>query len=417
MPQGSRALQIAEEAVHGGADWIEAGTPLIKSEGIGIVRQLKQRCPGKTIVADLKTMDVGALEADMAAKMGADVVVVMGVAGDSTIGEAVRAATKSGAKVMVDMMAVSNPLQRAVELAPLGISYICLHVGVDQQMHGEMADPSEWLRDSPVGVAVAGGINSESAGKLVAAGAEIIIVGGAITKSPDVAVAVRTIKRAMETSSPVESPLFRRYSEEKLAEAFSKVSTANICDAQHRQGAMRGIVQRSGKERRMIGRAVTVQTAAGDWAKPVEAIDIAKPGDVIVVDAGGGERAVWGELASRSAIRNNIAGLVVDGAIRDLEEIRESGFPCYSRFVSPEAGEPMGFGGIGPKIMCGGVTVRNGDWIIGDSDGVVVVPVERAAEIANRALDVLERENRLREEIARGSTLSKVQDLKKWEKA
>lgn len=417
MPQGSRALQIAEEAAHGGADWIEAGTPLIKSEGIGIVRLLKERFPGKTIVADLKTMDVGALEADMAAKMGADVIVVMGVASNSTIEEAIRAATKFGAKVMVDMMAVPDPLQRAVELAPLGISYICLHVGVDQQMRGEVPDPTEVLSTSPVDVAVAGGINSESAGRLAADGAEIIIVGGAITKSPDVAEATRTIKRAMETGSSEESPLFRRYSEEKLTEAFSKVSTSNICDAQHRQGAMRGIIQRSGAGRRMVGRAVTVQTVAGDWAKPVEAIDVAKPGEVIVVDAGGGEKAVWGELASRSAVRKGIAGFVVDGAIRDFEEIRESGFPCYSRFVSPDAGEPMGFGGIGPKIVCGGITVRNGDWVIGDSDGVVVVPAERAAEIANRALDVLERENRLREEIARGSTLSKVQELKKWEKA
>ena len=90
--------------------------------------------------------------------------------------------------------------------------------------------------------------------------------------------------------------------------------------------------------------------------------------------------------------------------------------PVYSRFVSPDAGEPKGFGGIGMPITCGGVRVQTGDWVIGDANGVVVVEARRAVEVANRALDVLERENRIREEIKHGSTLSKVLELKKWEK-
>jgi 3-hexulose-6-phosphate synthase/6-phospho-3-hexuloisomerase len=91
------------------------------------------------------------------------------------------------------------------------------------------------------------------------------------------------------------------------------------------------------------------------------------------------------------------------------------GFPAFSRHVAPNAGEPKGFGGIGLEIVCGEQLVRSGDWIVGDDSGVVVIPQERAVEIANRAVDVAEREDRLREEIKQGGTLSGVQELEKWE--
>ncbi len=108
--------------------------------------------------------------------------------------------------------------------------------------------------------------------------------------------------------------------------------------------------------------------------------------------------------------------MVIDGAVRDIDEIRALGFPVFSRFVSPNAGEPKGHGEIGIEVTVGGQRVRPGDWIIGDASGLVVVPRERAQEIANRALDVREHENRVREEIQRGSTLSSVQKLERWER-
>jgi len=415
--QGKRAVQIAREAVEGGADWVEAGTPLIKSEGMEIVRRLKKEFPGKVIVADLKTMDVGAMEADMAVKSGADVIVIMGVSSDSTISEAVQAAAKFGAKVMVDLMGVRDPLKRGKEVAALGAEYICMHMAVDEQMGGVTAESlAPMIRKMPIGVAVAGGITASSAAQLAAAGAEIIIVGGAITKSADVKGATRTIKKAITTKKAGRGKEFKKYAEEEIAEAFSKVSTPNICDAQHRQGHMKGIKRRNTKDVKMVGKALTVQTLNGDWAKSVEAVDFAKPGDVIVIDAGGGDSAVWGELAACSAIGKGIMGVVVDGAIRDIDEMDAMGFPCFSRHVSSDCGEPKGYGGINLTIKCGGLKVRSGDWIIGDANGVVIVPAEKAVEVANRSLDVLERENRIREEIKRGSTLSKVLELKKWEK-
>ena len=83
--------------------------------------------------------------------------------------------------------------------------------------------------------------------------------------------------------------------------------------------------------------------------------------------------------------------------------------------MSPHAGEPKGYGGIGQEINCGGQHIRSGDWIIGDENGIIVVPQETAVEVANRSVDVMERENRIREELKRGRTLSSVQELEKWE--
>jgi len=413
-----RALQAAKEAVEGGADWVEAGTPLIKSEGVEVVRALRKAFPGRVIVADLKTMDTGAFEVEIAAKAGADVVTVMGVTDDATIAEAVKAARRYGAKIMVDLMRVPDKPKRAKELEALGVHYLNLHVSIDEQMIART--PLEELKAvckaSSLPVAVAGGLNSETVAQAVKAGARIIIVGGAIIKAEKVADATRTIRRALDSKVRIPTGLYKKYGKEDLFSAFGKVSTPNLADAMQKRGVMRGIVPRNPHPAKTVGRALTVKTADGDWAKPVEAIDRAEKGDVIVIDVGGGPTAVWGELASWSCKVKGVAGVVIDGAARDIDSIIDIGFPCFSRHLAPHAGEPKGHGEIGGEIECGGQIVRTGDWIVGDDSGVVVVPQEVAVEMANRALDVLERENRIREEIKRGGTLSSVLELEKWEK-
>ena len=210
-------------------------------------------------------------------------------------------------------------------------------------------------------------------------------------------------------------PLFKKYDKTQLRKAFSMVSTPNISDAMHKQGALQDI--RPVKFGfRMVGRALTVRTIDGDWAKPVEAIEKADKGEVIVVDVNGGKTAIWGELASWSAKLKGLAGVVIDGAVRDLDDIVKMDFPIFCKYITSNAGEPKGFGEIGAEIKCGGQNVKNGDWIVGDDSGVVVIPQEIAQEIANRSLDVKENENRIREEIKSGGSLGSVLKLKKWEK-
>lgn len=408
-----RALQIAEEAVAGGADWLEAGTPLIKAEGMDIVRALHSM--GKRVVADMKTMDVGTVEAEMVAKAGGKVICVLGLASDQTIREAVKASHQYGIEVMVDMMGVGDIRKRVQEVEQMGADYICVHTSVDEQMAGKnpFAALEEAVAAASVPVAVAGGINAKMAREVVERGADIVIVGGAIIKAENARDAARAIKEAM-AGGAIKEDSFKKYGVEELHEAFSRVSTCNICDAMHNRGFMQGIYPLK-RGTHMAGPALTVKTMDGDWAKVVEAVDRARKGAVIVAEAGEGRQAVWGELATLSAQMKGLAGIVIDGAVRDVHIIETLDIPVFSRRVAAEAGEPRGYGEIGCEVQCGGQRVRNGDWIVGDDNGVVVVPREEAQEIANRAIHVMERENRIREEIRRGGTLSSVLNLEKWE--
>jgi 3-hexulose-6-phosphate synthase/6-phospho-3-hexuloisomerase len=121
-------------------------------------------------------------------------------------------------------------------------------------------------------------------------------------------------------------------------------------------------------------------------------------------------------LATWSAIIKGIEGVVINGTVRDLDDIVKMDLPIFTRHIASNAGEPKGYGEIGAEIQFGGQLIKTGDWIIGDDSGVIVVPQDIAQEIANRALDVKEHENRIREEIKKGGSLSSVLKLKKWEK-
>src|SRR3989442_59727 len=351
-----RALLAAKEAVDGGADWLEAGTPLVKSEGIEVVRQLKKSFPGKTIVADLKTMDTGAFEVEIAARAGADVSPVRGVRDDATILEAVRAARRYGWKIMVDLMRVADKPARAKELEKLGVDYLNMHVSIDEQMiaHTPLQELKAVAAATSIPVAVAGGVNSETVGQALKAGASIVIVGGAIIKAEDVADATRTIKKAILLRTSIPTGLYKKYTEADVGDAFRKVSTPNLADAMQKRGVMTGLVPRIRHGTKLVGTAVTVKTADGDWAKPVEAIDRAKSGDVIVIDVGGGPTAGWGELAANSCLVEGVARVGIDGAVRDLATGLQVNFPGFSRHAAPHAGEPKGPAGRGGRTQCGG---------------------------------------------------------------
>src|SRR5690554_6472093 len=121
--QFSRALAVGTQAVAGGADYIEAGTGLIKSEGLDAVRRLRSAFPDKTIIADMKTMDAGKIEAEAAAKAGADVMTVCGSADMATILECVEAGKHYGCLVAVDLLGIENPLELAKKLEDSGVAW------------------------------------------------------------------------------------------------------------------------------------------------------------------------------------------------------------------------------------------------------------------------------------------------------
>jgi 3-hexulose-6-phosphate synthase/6-phospho-3-hexuloisomerase len=413
----SRALKVAQEAVEGGVDWLEAGTPLIKSEGLDAVRALKKQFPNHIIVADMKTMDAGRVEVESAAKAGANIAGVLGVASDATIKECIEAAANYGFEIIVDMIGVQDVVTRAKQAEGFGAHYIGIHTAIDEQMEG--VSPFDKLRDVAeavnIPIAAAGGINSETAAEAIEAGASIVVVGGAIIKAPDAKLAAENIKKAVETGQKIETQQYKRVTGEEIRGIFAQVSTPHISDVMHRGRELEGIcpVVPGAK---VVGKAITVRTAPGDWAKPVEAIDEAGEGDVIVVDAYGLGPAVWGEEATRSCIQRKIAGIVINGGIRDIKEIRALGFPAFAKLIMPAAGEPRGWGQIGVPINVGGIDIHTGDWVVGDDNGVMVIPKDIAVEIANRAMYWMEKESREMKEIDEGSTLAKVSELLRWEK-
>jgi len=146
--------------------------------------------------------------------------------------------------------------------------------------------------------------------------------------------------------------------------------------------------------RKLCGTAITVQARPGDNLLSLKAIEVAQPGDVIVIATQGDTAlSVWGGFMSMMAARRGIAGVVTDGVIRDVEQSREADLPIYAVGVTPAAPTKEGTGQINTSISCGGVVVEPGDIVVGDEDGVVVVPRHEAKAVAERVRERIAKED------------------------
>ena len=157
----------------------------------------------------------------------------------------------------------------------------------------------------------------------------------------------------------------------------------------------------------VFGPALTVQVPAGDNLAIHAALAHAQPGDVLVIDGAGHlERALMGGIMSTQARATGVAGVVIDGAMRDAAELRAMGMPSFAAGVHPAGPHKAGDGSVGLPVTCGDVNVSTGDWIFGDDDGVVVVPVARKNELISGALAKLGREQARLTAIARGELVA-----------
>jgi RraA family protein len=173
-----------------------------------------------------------------------------------------------------------------------------------------------------------------------------------------------------------------------LVERFRRLPVANISDCMMRivAGGPRLRPMHSGTP--MAGVALTVKTRPGDNLFVHKALDLAKPGDVIVVDAGGDlTNAIIGELMSGYAASRKIAGIVINGAIRDADILRQSDFPVYAAGVTHRGPYKDGPGQINVPVSLDGMVVRPGDIVLGDGDGVLCIPLEDAERICAAATD------------------------------
>jgi regulator of RNase E activity RraA len=198
---------------------------------------------------------------------------------------------------------------------------------------------------------------------------------------------------------------------DQVAKCYS--ASAVFADVMYRTGVMDSAIKPAFKAK-AVGQAVTVQLSRGDLVDPLKALEMGKPGDIIVVDAGGEtETSVCGGLMGGLAKNRGIRGMIVDGAGRDIDELEDIGWPIWTRAVTPRGTHTMFSGrkeelSINVPISCGGVPVSPGDFVVADVIGVTVVPLARAEELLELAREQAEREQKTREWVARGKT---VEDL------
>ena len=180
-------------------DIIELGTPLIKAEGLRAVTAIKEAHPDKIVFADLKTMDAGELEADIAFSAGADLVTVLGTAGDSTIAGAVKAARAHGKGVVVDLIGVADKAARAREVTALGAEFVEMHAGLDEQAQEGFTFQTLLTdgADSGVAFSVAGGVSVSTIEAVQRSGASVAVAGGAIYSAADPAAAAAALRAAI----------------------------------------------------------------------------------------------------------------------------------------------------------------------------------------------------------------------------
>ncbi|MBY6028034.1 RraA family protein [Halomonas sp. DP8Y7-1] len=203
-----------------------------------------------------------------------------------------------------------------------------------------------------------------------------------------------------------------------LLEKFDKVlsyysATAVFADSQYRTGVMDSAIKPAFRAK-VCGQAITVQLSKGDLVDPLKALEMGQPGDIIVVDAGGDPNtSVCGGLMGALAKNRGIRAMVVDGAGRDTDELEDIHWPIWTRAITPRGTHTM-FSerkeelSINVPIACGGVPVNPGDFIVADVMGVTVIPLARAAEVVELALEQAEREEATRAWVQQGKT---VEDL------
>ncbi len=179
--------------------------------------------------------------------------------------------------------------------------------------------------------------------------------------------------------------------------------TGNVGDCIGRGAALDTRVRSLSHGMKIVGPALTVKTAPTDNLMIHKALTLAKPGDVLIIDGGGDiSWALMGFLMMSAAIKLQLAGVIIDGAVRDVEEIRNSGFPVFSTAISPNGPFKEGPGEINFPIQCAGQLVNPGDIVVADDDGVVIIPQEIADETIPKIEAIIAREEKRIEEIHSG---------------
>lgn len=193
----------------------------------------------------------------------------------------------------------------------------------------------------------------------------------------------------------------------RLVKEIRTIRTSLLSDALGKGGAMDHDMQCLSANCRMAGPAVTVRVHTADILMVGITLSRCPKGSVLVID-GQGElnTALWGEVTTLAARLKGLQGVVIDGAIRDLYKIRHDKLPVFARGVVPNAGGVQYAGEFQVPVQCGGAIVHPGDWVVGDEDGVVVVPQDRLESVVEAAKRLAVVEKKIEDEVAKGKDLA-----------
>lgn len=196
-----------------------------------------------------------------------------------------------------------------------------------------------------------------------------------------------------------------------LAE-FARCPAAMLSDAMANLHTMDSGIRTMVPGENLCGPAVTIATRAGDFLAVLKALQVAQRGDVLVIDnQSRPDTAMWGEVVTMEAQFKGVQGLVVDGLIRDIADIRRRGFPVFARGTTPRVAGRNNLGEVNVVVQCGGVAVTPGDIVIGDEDGVVVVPKRKAREVLTGAKAILDFEDGFKRKIEAGHSQAELFEL------
>lgn len=186
-------------------------------------------------------------------------------------------------------------------------------------------------------------------------------------------------------------------------EKMLELGSATVCEAQDSRGVIEGGITSIDSSMKMAGPAVTVDMAPGDNLMIHRALLETKPGDILVIDCKGYLSAgVWGDVLTEQAVVNKLAGVIVNGAVRDTQPIKDMKFPVFAKGICIKGTNKIAPGQINTPVCIGGVQICPGDIILGDSDGIVAVKPDELDDVLKKAVEREEKENNIREQIRRG---------------